>query len=72
MCPSSGSDWAVSTRGCELLGPGPISTRVGTCWHTDTMHSMDVTAPAPAKAEALQTAQAGEHARQHAASSVPL
>ncbi len=34
MCPSSGSAWAVSTRGCELLGPGPISTRIGTwCAH---------------------------------------
>lgn len=31
MCPSSGSAWAVSTRGWELLGPGPMSTRVGTC-----------------------------------------
>ena len=31
MCPSSGSAWAVSTRGCELLGPGPMRIRVGTC-----------------------------------------
>ena len=31
MCPSSGSAWAVRTRGCELLGPGPMRIRVGTC-----------------------------------------
>jgi hypothetical protein len=37
MWPSSGSACAARIRGCAVVGPGPISSLVGTCMEGSTV-----------------------------------